>query len=352
MNIQFTKFSSIYRDSNTETKLNFSEESFKCLCLVDKSIIPSVTTIKHGRFEQFEKLVDFFSFDENDYDKIFQLIIENKRNNLDIIFINNNKTFSKKLQQAMLMSEHYFNYAILDETLSAENENYPLNHLAETDTSPFFNICFGAHQAHISAIAFLDKITGCNTTIHRLAEVRAQTSEWASAIRNSDACSMVLTCLRSSELLATSGLTSSSGLTVEELAQIAYDFGLSAKNKIFNICLPETIQENFSKQTEIAFQVLWYYLLGQNNQVDSFPINLDEFQEYAIEECFGDVNINFYKSLNTGKWWFKLPFEIKSEYERHAFIPCTYQDYLDSVNGEMSNYLVDIFNAFELARVE
>lgn len=352
MTVQFTKINSIYRDSNTKATRNVSTENAKCICLIEENMVANITSIHHGKFEEFINLVDFFSFSENDYDKIFQLIIENKNNNLEIIFINNKKSFNKKLHQALLMSEDFINYSIIDEELSENNNNYPLKHLSETDTSFFFNLCFAAHQAHLSEASFPEKISQCNISSYRLAEVRAQTDEWSSALRDTEVSSIVLTCLKASELLTTTGLTSSSGLTVEELAQISYDLGLSPKNRILNICLPETIQDSPLKQTEISLQILWYYLLGLNNQVDSFPLDINDFQEYAIEECFGDVNILFYKSLNSGKWWLKIPFDIKKEYERHIYVPCTYQDYLDSVNGEMSGYLADIFNAFEQARIE
>lgn len=330
-----------------------SDSKYKTFCLIDSSLDIPFTKINSIKFDFFTKSTCFFSLDTENLNDIFLLLEKHQSLDLNVIFINKSPKFIKKFHQALLLIDQKLNYAIFDESLSLDNTNYPLQHLLDADKKSFFNLAFLGQQSHLSDYNLIKEVKDCNIILHRLAELKANSDAYISTLRDTEAASLFLSTLKSSELQSNSGNISSSGLMTEELAQIAYNLGNSAKCRILNIQLLNAQEESIPKrQCEIALQLLWYHLDGIEKMNDSFPTNLRDFQEYTVEECLGKVNLRFFKSNLSGKWWMEIPFEIKDEFKRHQLYPCSYQDYLHASKGDLPDELIEIIERFEFARIE
>lgn len=329
-----------------------STPKYKTFCLIDSSLDTPFTKLNSIKFDFFAKSTCFFSLDTENLNDIFHLIERHQHLDLNLIFINRSSKFIKKFHQALLLIDQKLNYSVFDECLSLENRNYSLQHLIDADKKSFFNLAFLGQQSHLSDYNAVEEIKECNVILHRLAEIKNNSEPYISTLRDTEAASLFLSVLKSSELLSTSGDISSSGLLVEDLAQIAYNLGNSAKCRILNIQLNHEQENILEKQCEIALQLLWYHLDGITKMNDPLPSDLQNFQEYTVEECLGNANLRFLKSTQSGKWWVEIPFEVKDAFKKHRFYPCSYRNYLAASKGELPDELIEIIERFEIARME
>jgi formiminoglutamase len=57
------------------------------------------------------------------------------------------------------------------------------------------------------------------------------------------------------------------------------------------------------------------------------PVNESDYTRYRVVMDENGYEMNFLKSLRSGRWWMEVPFRPDPETERHALLPCTYEDY-------------------------
>jgi hypothetical protein len=261
-----------------------------------------------------------------------------------VVFLSNSALFTKKLHQALAMSNQYPSYLVLDEKISTDNHNYDLDHLLE-NAQDFFHLAFAGHQSHLSHPDSLEKAAS-KASLARLAELKGNSTLWHYLQRENEIATLCLSSLKSSELGCLDGKISSSGLHSEEWAQIGYNIGSQSNNRCLHIkCLEE--ESTLSKQLEILSQCLWYYL--QAKMVDSARVSRKspEYQEYIVEKSIGEVSLTFFKSKQDQQWWFEIPFSLPDHLIRHQFQPCLYEDYLNAKEGELSDFMLTLIERFD-----
>ena len=49
------------------------------------------------------------------------------------------------------------------------------------------------------------------------------------------------------------------------------------------------------------------------------------------------MNLIFYKSLKTGRWWIEIPFlpNVNNKLKKHTLLPCMHSDYVQATQGEI-----------------
>jgi hypothetical protein len=261
-----------------------------------------------------------------------------------VVFLSCSALFTKKLHQALAMSNQHPSYLVLDEKISSDNENYDLDHLLE-NAQDFFHLAFAGHQSHISQPQYLEKAAS-RASLARLAELKGNSTLWHFLQRENEIATLCLSSLKSSELGCQDGNISSSGLQSEELAQIGYNLGSQGNNRCLHIKCVEK-ESTFPKQLEILSQCLWYYLQGKLMNFPRLSKKNAEFQEYIVEKSIGEVSLTFVKSKQTQQWWFEIPFSLPSHLSKHQFQPCLYEDYLNAKEGELSDFILTLIERFD-----
>ena len=98
-------------------------------------------------------------------------------------------------------------------------------------------------------------------------------------------------------------------------------------------------QEDRNGQTaSLASQMLWYFVEGFYNRLNDIPYKFkNEFLKYTVTIQDHKEQIVFYKSKKSDRWWMEVPVKasIRTKYERHHFIPCSYKDYQTALKDEI-----------------
>lgn len=132
------------------------------------------------------------------------------------------------------------------------------------------------------------------------------------------------------------------GLTPEEICQICRYAGNSNEVRVvaFNL---QTKQESVDCSSEhiIIAHSLWYFLEGlsqraiENPSISEFGFNV--FHVYLKDY---DDELQFYQSISSGLYWFK----IQTRNNPPQFIPCTHEDYIMCIKGEIPERIFRYLN--------
>ncbi len=120
-----------------------------------------------------------------------------------------------------------------------------------------------------------------------------------------------------------------SGLFSEDLSQIFRYAGMSQSiSKVVILNAREELHE-------LLAQLIWYFAEAAANRKPDHPYFTDSVIEYAVNLDSSDLDLSFYKSKVTGRWWVKVP-----NVEENKWIPCNYEDYLKACSDEISPNLL------------
>jgi formiminoglutamase len=128
------------------------------------------------------------------------------------------------------------------------------------------------------------------------------------------------------------------GLTSEEICQIARYCGFSEKLTALHLAGFAEVLESKTTDKHLIGQVLWCFLDGFYNRKKDFPQgSKQELKKYLVAIKESESPLIFYKSNKTDRWWMEVPFvrATKKNYESHAIVPCSYQDYLNATQNEI-----------------
>ena len=111
---------------------------------------------------------------------------------------------------------------------------------------------------------------------------------------------------------------------------------------IFKIYTVQTlIKINNSKHdsnhqtAHLIAQMIWYFIEGVNFRAKDYPFTTKEHYQKFTVMLENDDPINFYKSNKTGRWWMEINLIKDNKYKRHALVPCTYQDYIETTKEQI-----------------
>lgn len=153
-------------------------------------------------------------------------------------------------------------------------------------------------------------------------------------IRDSDFLSIDFSAVRASDAPGNAN-ASSNGFYGEELCQMMRYAGLSNKMSCLGCFEVNPVWDERGLTSNLAAQMIWCFLDGYNNRYKEAPYS-DTSAFYKYRVVMPDNHeILFYKSKKSEKWWIDVPYIAGRGYERHHFVPCSYQDYLKACNEQM-----------------
>ncbi|RFC53437.1 formimidoylglutamase [Brumimicrobium aurantiacum] len=306
-----TQFYRLYAGSNWSHKIydlgtiipgqNFKDTQYAistvCQELIKKEIIPIVvggtqdlTNSIFKAYEQLEQMVNLTTID----------------NQLDLGDINTPLTHDGWLSHVLLHKPCYlFNYT----NIGAQG-HYISGKTADLFNDLYFDVC-------------------------RLGEINRSIQVSEPFMRNTDILSFDLTSIRASDL-QNSNYTAPNGIFAHEACQLTRYAGISDKLSSFGIF---NYYSNHNLVTdELVAQLIWYFNEGYAQRKGDFPIgskkSYTKFRVY-LEEL--NEEIIFYKSDKSGRWWIEVPYPgaKNSKFMRHQMIPCSYETYQESMQGEI-----------------
>lgn len=212
-----------------------------------------------------------------------------------------------------------------------------ISKILQYQPSLLFNYSHIGYQSHFVNPEEVETIKKMYFDAYRLGQIQTNIEEAEPIVRNADILSFDIAAIRRSDAPGTL-LSTPNGLYGEEACQVFRYAGMSDKLSSIGIFEINPLFDNREQTTGLAAQMIWYFFDGFANRKSDFPGNeLKDYLKYRVTMKSADHEIVFYKSLKTNRWWMEVPYRIgvKSKYERHHMVPCSYEDYQLACTAEM-----------------
>ncbi len=220
-----------------------------------------------------------------------------------------------------------------------------LNRIMSQPDNYLFNLSVLGYQSHFSdpkVFAWLDK----NYFEYlRLGKVKQYMEETEPLLRDADMIAIDMNALKQADAPATS-TPSPNGLTAEELCQICRYAGFNDKLSSFSLFNWEAKQDTNTQTAQLTAQALWYFLDGIAARKLDYPIVPANFNEYMVQVADSPDSLIFWKSNRSERWWLQVPSIANEKQARHRLFPCSYSDYLQACNGELSERILLAYRRF------
>lgn len=202
----------------------------------------------------------------------------------------------------------------------------------------FTNIGYQTYYVDQEAIQLMKNLL---FDTYRVGIMRENIEEAEPLIRNADMISVDISAVRMADAPGCEN-PSPNGFYGEEICQIMRYAGRS--DKLTSIGFYE-YNPGFDNRNQTAGQIsqmIWYLLEGYCTRSNDLPQKGQQWDEhqfikYMVPIEDHDHEIVFLKSRKSDRWWMKVPCrsETPSNYERHYFVPCSYNDYQIALKNEV-----------------
>ena len=198
----------------------------------------------------------------------------------------------------------------------------------------FTNIGYQTFFVDQDAIELMQKLY---FDAYRLGYVRANLEEVEPFIRNADLVSFDISSIKQSDAPGNAN-ASPNGFYGEEACQIARYAGLSDKLTSIGFYELNPKFDNKGQTAHLVAQMIWYFVDGFYNRKKDFPLkDKKAYLKYRVSIQEHKHEIIFFKSKKSDRWWMEVPCptNLKSKYERHYLVPCSYKDYQTALKEEI-----------------
>jgi len=218
-----------------------------------------------------------------------------------------------------------FDLGKLEDELSSKSY---LSKIIMQEPNNLFNYSNVGYQTYFNSQEEIKLIQNLNFDAYRLGEAK-NLEIVEPVLRDADIVSIDIGVVRQSDAPANNNV-SPNGFYGEEICAISRYAGISDKVSSFGIYEYNSKYDSNYQTAHLIAQMIWYFVEGVNYRAKDYPFSTKEdYQKFTVL-LEDDDPINFYKSDKTGRWWMEINLIKDNKYKRHALIPCTYQDYLET----------------------
>ena len=190
----------------------------------------------------------------------------------------------------------------------------------------FTNLGYQSYYVAQEELDLLDKM--CFDS-YRLGNVTHDLTLIEPAMRDADMVSLDMTCVQARDLGNEIGFVN--GFSNREICAISRYAGISNNVQVYGIFeIPQT-----DLAMELVAQMVWYFYEGCNFRIKELPLIDDEnYTKYIVP--IDDVQVEFFKSGITGRWWMKPGSDKYIKQYKHlplGLMPCLEKEYQDAIKG-------------------
>lgn len=206
-----------------------------------------------------------------------------------------------------------------------------------------FNISHIGHQSYFVEPESYDAFENMNFDMLRLGIFRNKIQAIEPFCRNADMMAFNMSAIKAADAHGQNS-PSANGFTGEEACQLARYAGMSNDLKSFGIYNVNPTHDLNNLTSQLAAQMLWYFIDGFNNRKSEYP-NKDsnDFMVYytSIQSTY---DITFYKNKMSDRWWMEVPYPKNRNVQEGSFmVPCNYSDYEIALTDEIPDRWIKAF---------
>ncbi|MCC6691178.1 MAG: formimidoylglutamase [Bacteroidia bacterium] len=242
----------------------------------------------------------------------------------------------EKLSQTinMVSVDQNFDLGDADETLNSKTY---LGKIILQQPNYLFNYSNIGYQTYFIDSKELDLMSKLFFDVYRLGQVQAKIEEVEPVIRNADMMIFDISSIRQSDAPGCY-TTTPNGFYGEEACQITRYAGMSDKLTSIGIYEINPKKDKGGQTCHLAAQMIWYFMEGFCNRKHDFPFKSGtDYTKYRVVIKDSQHELVFYKSNKSDRWWMEVPYppDKRLKFERHYWVPCSYDEYKEACNDEM-----------------
>lgn len=242
----------------------------------------------------------------------------------------------EKLSQTinMVAVDQNFDLGDADETLNSKTY---LGKIILQQPNYLFNYSNIGYQTYFVDHKELDLMTKLYFDVYRLGQVRAKIEEVEPIVRNADMLSFDISVIRQSDAPGSYN-TTPNGFYGEEACQITRYAGMSDKLTSIGFYEINPKKDKAGQTAHLVAQMIWYFVEGFCNRKQDFPFKTGtDYTKYRVVIKNNEYELTFYKSNKSDRWWMEVPYppDKRLKFERHYWVPCSYDEYQEACKDEM-----------------
>ncbi len=225
----------------------------------------------------------------------------------------------------------------LEDTDEPTSRSWLRNIIMQSPNYLFFHSNVG-YQTYYVGQPYIKLMDELKFDAYRLGEVQHDMERTESLIRNADLLSVDVSAIRQSDAPG-NGYPSPHGFYGEEYCQMMRFAGMSDKTSCLGIFEYNPMFDNHGQTANMLAQGLWYFIEGYYNRKHDDPqLNPQNCKHFIVQSKEQGIDIDFYKSKLSDRWWIKVPCDkedLREIYSDKLMLPCTYADYEMAMQGEL-----------------
>ncbi|MDE5742806.1 MAG: formimidoylglutamase [Bacteroidales bacterium] len=214
------------------------------------------------------------------------------------------------------------------------NKSY-MGRVVTQSPNHIFNYINLGNQVYLNDAAAFDLMERLQFDDYRFGLLHGSIEEAEPALRGADCVSVDMAAVRKADAPG-NAYAFPTGFSAEEICQLMRYAGTSYQVSSVGFFDYHPACDPDGRSAMLQAQMLWCFIEGVEYRINDHP--LEGQYEYKVYKVMGEgdePDVEFYKCKQTDRWWVLLPCteEQKQRYGRHYFIPCTYKDYEQAVEG-------------------
>jgi len=197
----------------------------------------------------------------------------------------------------------------------------------------FSNLGYQSHFVSEEIKHFMDRL---NFDIYRLGEINGSIADAEPVIRGANLISFDIRSVRFSDAPGCAD-QSPNGFYGEDACQLFRYAGMNDQLQSLGIYEYNPKFDHRDQTAGLIAQMIWYFLEGFSTRKQDNPLKSStHFYKYRTALKEDPMEIIFYKSKKTGRWWMQVPYP--STHKKNSFfhlIPCRYEDFQLASNGQV-----------------
>ncbi|MBQ7061729.1 MAG: formimidoylglutamase [Bacteroidales bacterium] len=235
------------------------------------------------------------------------------------------------------------NVASIDSMFDLGNDTQPLtnhnwlSHIVAQQPNYLFNFSNIGYQTYFNGEPMVKLMDELNFDAYRLGIIQGDMVRAETLVRGADMVSVDMGAVRLSDAPG-QAQGSPHGFYGEELCRLTRFAGMSDKLTTIGFYEYNPTYDHRGQTAHLIAHAIWYFIDGFYNRAADFPHrDKHNYRHYLVALNDGDLEISFYKSKKSDRWWMEVPYEgeQQKQYQRHLLLPCTYADYQQAQQNEV-----------------
>ncbi|MFB9863312.1 formimidoylglutamase [Rufibacter immobilis] len=222
----------------------------------------------------------------------------------------------------------------MEEAGSTAPDQHHLHRILLHDPNYLFGFSQLGYQTYLADATTLATLEKLHFELFRVGQVRQQMQEMEPVLRQADLMSFDVSAIRHQDAPGQQE-ANPFGLTGEEACQLCWYAGQNDQLSSLGFYgyRPELDYRHLTATTLAT--MVWYSIEGFYQRQATLDFGSNQFIKFSVGFHDNPSKMYFFKNRQTEKWWMQVD-DLTGE-RAPLIVPCSYQDYLTAVDGEVPN---------------